>query len=202
MDHRQIKAQEIMKETLGEDYLSLRFVSFQCLEADDEEKASHIVAKILRSDQEEPIALEGNGVGSLDAFFLALRERFGREFPSVNAIVFSSIKAQNVADSTLNRSTDAEAEVHLRIRNSYDDEIEFVNRSRSLLRAALEGLLQSVEYFVNSERTYIKLYKVLEHYKKEGRSDLIDKYTSLLSIMVRNTSYAEVIELIKADGKN
>ena len=60
-----------------------------------------------------------------------------------------------------------------------------------------DGLLDTVEYFVNTERTYIRLFRALEHYRKEGRSDLIDKYTSLLSVVVRNTSYEEVSERIK-----
>jgi hypothetical protein len=54
-----------------------------------------------------------------------------------------------------------------------------------------------VEYFVNSERTFVRLQEILEHYRKEGRAELVQKYTSLMSEVVENTSYSEVVERIR-----
>lgn len=197
MNHKQIEAKQVMEETLGDNYLKFSLESIQSTESTKDEFNSKIVARVNCSNHDDALVLEGEGVGTLDAFFLSLRDRLAEDYPSVKAIIFSSIRAQSIPGSDREHPTDAEAEVFLRIRNSYGDEIEFINRSRSLLRASLEGLLEATEYFVNSELTYIKLYQTLEHYRNQGRSDLVDKYTSLLSMMVRNTSYEEVTERIK-----
>ena len=55
----------------------------------------------------------------------------------------------------------------------------------------------AVEYFVNSERAYVTMYRALEHYRSEGRTDLVAKYTTRLAAMVRNTSYSSVLERMK-----
>ncbi len=44
----------------------------------------------------------------------------------------------------------------------------------------------------------MRLHEILEHYRSEGRTDLVDKYTELMSRVVENTSYSEVVERIKA----
>lgn len=196
MELKQQETSKIVEEVLQEDYLNFQLVSYSIEESADENN-SRVLARIQRSDHDQPFVVEGSGVGALDAFFSALRTRLGEEYPSVRAIIFSSLAAKDVPGSDQDHPTDAEAEVNIQIQNSYGDSFEFTNTSRSLLRASLDGLLDTVEYFVNSERTYIRLLQALEHYRKEGRSDLIDKYTSLLSIVVRNTSYEEVSERLK-----
>lgn len=196
MDLKQKETSRIVEEVLQHDYLQFSLESYS-IEENIAERKSRIVARIRRSDQDQPLVLEGSGVGALDAFFVTLRSRLAEEYPSVSAIIFSSLTAKDVPGSDQDHPTDAEAEVTIRIQNSYGDNFEFRTRSRSLLQASLDGLLDTVEYFVNSERTYIRLYQALEHYRREGRSDLIDKYTSLLSVVVRNTSYEEVSERIK-----
>jgi hypothetical protein len=196
MDKRQVETMQIMKDILQNDYIHFTLYSYQISEY-AEDKESQVRAELRSSSQMEPIVIDGTGFGAVNAFFVSLREFLGQEYPSVRAIIFESIQAKNIAGSDRDHPTDAEGEVQIRVRNSYNDSFEFSTRSRSLLRACLNGLLKAFEYFVNSERTYVRIYKALEHYQKEGRSDLIDKYTALLGIVVRNTSYIEVSERIK-----
>ena len=59
--------------------------------------------------------------------------------------------------------------------------------------------MKAVEYFVNSERAFVRMYKAREHYQKEGRDELVTKYTVLLAKMVANTSYSDVTARIKAE---
>jgi len=162
-----------------------------------EELSSRIVAKVRRSDQEQPFLIEGAGVGTVHAFFLATRDRFAEEYPSIKAIRFSTFSAKSIPGSDRDDPMDAEVEVALGVCNSYQDDFSFVRRSRSLLRASLDAVLEASEYFVNSELAYIRLYHGLEHHRKAGRSDQIDRYTSLLSAVVRNTSYEEVSARLK-----
>lgn len=196
LTQRHLETLDIMKDVLQENYLHVGLENFRVEERGPDDQ-SQVLAQIRLSDREDLVTLEGQGSGALHAFFVSLRDRLSEEFPSVGAIHFTSTRAESVPNSNRNHPTDAEAEVFLTIRNSYGDELEFRNRSRSLMRATLDCIMDAVEYFANSEKAYIQIYRALEHYREQGRSDLMDKYTSLLSAVVRNTSYTEVIERIK-----
>ncbi|MCK6508982.1 hypothetical protein L6R29_03305 [Myxococcota bacterium] len=196
LTQRHLETLDIMKDVLQENYLHVRLENFRVEERGPQEN-SQILSQIRRSDRNDLITLEGEGSGALHGFFVALRDHLSEEFPSVRAIHFTSIRAESVPNSNRNHPTDAEAEVFLTIRNSYGDELEFRNRSRSLMRATLDCIVDAVEYFVNSEKAYVQIYRALNHYREQGRSDLVDKYTSLLSVVVRSTSYTEVIEQLK-----
>lgn len=196
MDARQIEVQQIMREILQEEYLEFRLDAYLIEERMDL-PSSRVVAKVRRSDQAAEWGIEGGGVGSVHAFFQATRDRLADEFPSVKAIIFSSFTARSVPGSEGSDPMDAEVEVSLQVANSYNDTFTFATCSRSLLRASLDAALKAAEYFVNSEKTYIRLYQIVEHHKKESRSDLVDKYTGFLSSVVRNTSYEEVSARLK-----
>lgn len=197
MDQKQIEMQQVMKDTLQDEFLHFSLESFRVEERLESETMSRIVALIRLSNREDRLPIEGEGSGTLHAFFMALRDRLGEEYPSIKAIQFTEIRARSLSLPRSLHPTEAEVEVSLILTNSYGDHMDFVARSRSLIRATLEGFLQGVEYFVNSEKTYVRLYRALEHYRSQGRSDLIDKYTSLLTMVVRNTSYTEIIERMK-----
>ena len=193
MNQKRAELKELMESILQEDYITFSLSSCQ-IEERVEEKRSGILAKLFFSDRSDAIVIEGEGVGALDAFFLAMRNRLSEECPSVKAIIFSAIEAKSVPNSDQEHPTDAEGEVTLYVRNSYGDEIEFFCRSRSLLHASLEAIMKAFEYFVNSEKAYIRAYQALEHHRHQYRPELEDRYTSYLSLLVRNTSYEEVIE--------
>lgn len=195
MNARQAETKQIMQEVLNDEYLTLALDSYRIEE--NVELPSKIVAKVTRSDDQPDLVIEGGGVGSVHAFFVATRDRLAEANPSVQAIIFTSFVAKSVPGSGGKDPLDEEVEVSLEVQNSYNDVFTFTTRSPSLIRASLEAALGAVEYFANSERTYIKLYQVINHYKKEGRTDLIDKYTSMLGTVVRNTSYEEVSALLK-----
>ena len=195
LSQRHQETQQMMRDILQENYLSLSLKRFRIEERGDE--PSQVLAQIERSDRPMNLSIEGAGQGAIHAFFMALRDLLSGEFPSVSAIHFTATRAESVPNSDRSHPTDAEAEVYVTFTNSYKDELEFRNRSRSLMRATLDCIVDAVEYFVNSEKAYIQIYRALEHYRSQGRVDLIDKYTSMLSSMVRNTSYTDVIERIK-----
>ena len=91
----------------------------------------------------------------------------------------------------------ATAEATVGIVNSEGVEFIFKSTAPSVSRAGIQATVNAVVYFVNSEKTFVRLHEILEHYRSEGRMDLVDKYTDLMSRVVSNTSYSEVVEKIK-----
>lgn len=188
-----------MKEVLQEDYLELEVSSYQLTE-DLSEETSRIECTLTGAEGSN-FEVEGSGVGAIDAFFAALRDHFADDYPSLKTIRFSKFKIEGLMSSDVgpDETTKAEAEATVGILNSEDRELIFKSTAPSVSRAGLEATLQGAEYFVNSERTYVRLHEILEHYRSEGRTDLVEKYTDLMSEVVENTSYSEVAEEIKGD---
>lgn len=185
-----------MKEVLQDDYLELEVSRYRLTE-DLEEDSSQISCTL--KDATESFTVEGRGVGAIDAFFAALRDHLADDYPSLKSIRFSEFKIEGLMSSDVgpDQTTKAEAQATVGIHNSEGKEFVFTSTTPSVSRAGMEATLKAAEYFVNSERTYVRLHEILEHYRSEGRTDLVEKYTDLMSEVVENTSYSEVVEQVK-----
>lgn len=194
---RQHEAEALMQQLLKDDFLSLSVKRYALEEEFDTDRCK-LRCQVVQTPGDETYELEGEGVGMLDAFFHALCARYEEEHPSLKSIVFSSFMVKGLmADAGNDQASDAQAEAIVGLSNSEGVEFEFRAMSRSVSSSSMEALLEGVEYFINAERAYIRAYKALQHYKKEHRPDLVDKYTSALAMMVRNTSYSATIERLK-----
>lgn len=191
-----------MKEILQEETMDLNVRSYtvrEDLEVLEQEGGSCRISCELAQDSGELMVVEGVGVGTIDAFFNALQAKLAHEYPSLRSIEFSEFSIQglfsNVDGSA--SSTSAEAEATVGIINSEGREFIFKARASSVIRAGLQATVRGAEYFVNSERTFVKLHDIINHYKSEGRHDLMQKYTTLMSEVVENTSYSALVEHIR-----
>ena len=196
---RQHEAEALMQQLLKDDFISLAVKRYSLHEEFDQDHCT-LSCEIVSKPGDETHKLEGTGVGMLSAFFHALCARYEQEHPSLKSIVFSSFMVKGLmADASDDQASDAQAEAIIGLSNSEGVEFEFRAVSRSVSQSSMEALLEGVEYFINAERAYIRAYKALEHYKKEHRPDLVEKYTSALAVMVRNTSYSATIERLKSE---
>lgn len=198
MPQRQQDALAHMREVLHESYRQLTVTNYR-LEEDVSAGEATILSRIHVQPSDRTIGIEGVGNGLIDAFFVATRDRFASEYPSLKNIRFTTFKARGLLQEATGTASDADAEVHLGITNSYGREFSFLSRTTSLSRASIEAVLAAVQYFVNAEMAYITTWKALQHYRESGRNDLESKYTELLAELVKNTSYSSVIEEIRGD---
>jgi hypothetical protein len=199
MKHQQEGAWTLMREILQEDLLELHVERYTLSESLSDDRCE-IYLKVKNVTTGEVHPIEGEGVGLVDAVFQALKARLSTEYPSLNSISFTAFDVTGLMSSGSAQHSDAEVQVTFGVTNSHGTEFTFDNRSRSLAKACIEAVLEAVEYFVNSERAFIRMYKAREHYDKEGRTDLVEKYTAQLAKMVANTSYSDVIDRIKAES--
>ena len=197
----QEKMRSLMEEILQEDYVHLDVEAYRIEERFDEEKC-RIVCQMTTVDA-ETVEVTGTGVGTIDALFAALRSHLAEDYPSLKSIKFSQFSIQGLMSSDNGEaSTKAEAKATVGIVNSEGREFVFEAKVPSVSRAGVQATVRAAEYFVNSERTYVKLHEILEHYRNEGRTDLVEKYTDLMSQVVQNTSYSEVVEQIRESMGN
>jgi hypothetical protein len=196
---QQTKALETMRDVLGDEFVTLTVTDYELRERFDEDQCT-ITFNLVEAPGEKRIPQEGRGVGMLDAFFSGLCARYQAEHPSLGTIRFSSFKVRGLmGDAKAERATDAGAEATVGITNSSGAEFHFSALSPSVSHSSIEAVLSGIEYFVNSERAYVRLYKALRHHQTTGRPELVAKYTELLAQMVRNTSYSSAVERLKRD---
>ncbi|MGM0557853.1 MAG: alpha-isopropylmalate synthase regulatory domain-containing protein [Myxococcota bacterium] len=196
MYEKQKKMLSLMNEILQDDYMNLRVVSYTLTEKLDE---NHCQIQCELNDGETTLMVEGEGVGTIDALFDGLKSRLAGDYPSLESIRFAEFDIEGLISSEdgPETATEAEAKATVGIRNSEDKDFEFEAKAPSVSRAGIQATVAAAEYFVNSERTYVRLHEILEHYRSEGRTDLVEKYTDLMSQVVENTSYSEVVEKIR-----
>jgi hypothetical protein len=196
---KQQKALEQMRTVLGEDFLTLDVSDYELREDFDEEHCV-VVCNVIEKPGDRRFKVEGKGVGMLDAFFSALCVRYQHEHPSLETIRFTHFDVRGLmGDARAERASDAKAEARIGVTNSAGMDFTFSAVSTSVSHSSMEAVLEAVEYFVNSERSYVRIYKALEHYRKEHRPELVAKYTDLLAEMVRNTSYSTAVERLKKE---
>lgn len=143
--------------------------------------------------------IEHDGVGIVDACFHGMVRKYSDAYPSLQTIRFAdfSIRAKLDTGNGAARS-DSTCDVVLRVANSEGNEVVFTDTSPSITRSSLKVVLQSVEFFINSERAFTDVYRALQHARKSNRPDSIALYTQKLAILVEATSYSEVIEQIRS----
>ncbi len=186
-----------MREALGDDFRTLD-VRRYALEEDFGDGHCTIRCEAVENPGERAFEVHGKGVGMLDAFFSALRERYQGEFPSLASIRFSSFSVRGLmGDAHAQHATDAQAEATVGVSNSSGREFHFTTLSPSVSHSSIEAVLAAVEYFVNSEQAYVRIYKALQHHRTSGRPEMVAHYTELLAEMVRNTSYSSAVERLQ-----
>lgn len=198
MYEKQNQMISLMKEILQDDYLSLSVHTYTLNENLD---LSSVDIHCRLSDQSDAsFEVEGAGVGVIDALFDGLKKRMAEAHPSLNSIRFSEFSIEGLVsrDDSPDTASKAEAVARVGILNSEGREFLFEAKAPSVSRAGIEATVMAAEYFINSERTYVRLHEILEHYRDEGRTDLVEKYTELMTRVVQNTSYSKVVERIRA----
>jgi hypothetical protein len=188
---------KLIAEVLDGTELRLRVDSYTLKESFEAGTAS-ISAAVHTERTGEKQTINGEGVGIVDAFFNGLVARYSQEFPSLQTIRFSdfSIKA-NLDTGRQSAKSDMAAEVTLHVANSDGRDFAFSHASPSLTRSSVMVVLQAVEFFVNSERAFIQVYRALQHARTQNRPDSVERYTAQLTTLVEATSYSEVIEQIR-----
>ncbi len=186
-----------MRDALQGEYLEMRVTAYELSENVETEEAT--VRCNLSVSGDDPVEVIGKGVGIIDALFAGLKERYAPEYPSLESIKFSSFVVRGLVDDADGSHADARAQINVGVTNSYGKEFEFISVSNSVSRSSVQAVVDAVAYFINGERAYVRLFNAYQHYKEEGRVDLISKYTAKLAEMVKNTSYSSVIERMKAE---
>lgn len=199
--HRRNATTRLIREVLKDSYLDLDIGHIALVEDVAAATGSRVEVTLreARADTREQV-ISGKGVGIVDALYHGLVEHYAPEYPSLRTITFTGFDVKGRMGTGHQAGLDAEAEVTLAVQNSDGRSFEFTESDRSLVAAALSVVTEAAEYFINSERAFVTVYRALCDARERGRADLVQTYTDQLSELVNTTSYSEVIERIKSEA--
>ena len=184
----------LIRRVLGANYLQLNLVRIII----DEDATSTVKAIINEGDQ--PVEVEGKGVGVVDALYKGLLDRYAREYQSLKTIQIVGFHlTADMESKKAQAGVDAVGKVTLDVTNSEGRHFSFTDASRSVTTSSARAVLQCVQYFINAERAFLTLYNARRDALARGREDLVARYTAELSEVVESTSYAEVIANIRKE---
>src|SRR3990167_7869054 len=174
---------QLIRKILGSSYCEVKVKSIVVIEDLDNENCS------IKISLQHGNLIESSGVGMVDAIFSGLKTYYTSEFDSLDGLELSKffVKAKS-------KSTKAEVDVDLEIRNSYGRLFLFSDSSKSLIASTTRVSASVIEYFSNSEKAFLSVLKAFKDAKLRGREDLATRFTSELSILADNTSYSDVLD--------
>jgi len=184
----------LIRRVLGANLFELKLHKLGIEELDG---GSSIKLEVTEGDQ--PIEVEGRGVGLVDALYAGLLERYAREDQSLNTIELTGFQVAADLETKQSHGVDAVVRVTLDVNNSEGRVFSFSDASRSVTSSTVRAVLAMVSYFVNAERAFLTLHNARRDALARGREDLVSRYTAEMSAVVESTSYAEVIANIRKE---
>lgn len=185
----------LIRRVLGANLFELKL---QRLAIEEVEGGSRITLEVLEGDQ--PVEVEGRGVGLVDALYAGLLDRYAREYQSLKTIQLTGFEvAADIETKQAKAGVDAVAKVTLDVSNSEGRLFSFTDASRSVTASTARAVLAMVSYFVNAERAFLTLHHARRDALARGREDLVSRYTAEMAAVVESTSFAEVIANIRKE---
>jgi hypothetical protein len=194
----QDELQSLTREVLGADYIELHITRYSLTE-DLQSGRALIATQLQQSGLGAPRAIEGEGVGLVDALFKGIQQALVADYPSIGNIFFVDFHvAGDFRDAKRDGArTDVPGLVRLGVENSSGRAFTFEHTSASVSASSVNAVLKAVEHFVNAEMAVLKVYSWIADARKRSRPDLADKYTQRLADLVQNATYSESIERTK-----
>jgi hypothetical protein len=191
-----LEHEPLIRRVLGTNYLQLSLAKLTI----DEDPKDGASVKVIVNEGDQPSAMEGKGVGIVDALWAALLDRYAREYQSLKTIQLVGFQVGADMDTKKGQAgVDAVGRVKLDVTNSDGRHFTFSDQSRSITTSTARAVVACVQYFVNAERAFLTLHNARRDAIARGREDLVARYTAEMAEVVEATSYAEVIANIRKE---
>jgi hypothetical protein len=185
---------ELVKTVLGEGYIPLE-VAFLDLHDNLSGSCTSTITLV------DGTSLVGTGVGHVNAVFKAFKDHYMRECYSLRTLELSNFRVEVFKHRLENSDgSDAKCRVTLDIKTVEGRHFSFSDTSHSLTASTTRSAAAGAEFFVNSERAYVILYRALEDARERNRQDLVTRYEHQLGLLVESTNYTDILEQLRGEG--
>tara|TARA_R100000008_G_scaffold44286_1_gene25751 strand:+ start:768 stop:1358 length:591 start_codon:yes stop_codon:yes gene_type:complete len=187
--NEQTKISEIVQKVLNKKYVPLQIKNFG-LKEDLENDKSLVTCELVHG--KEKILVEGQGSGVVDALFCTIIDELNTQYSSLRNIQLIDF-IMKVKPERNGIGSNGFVKIDLAVRNRRGNKTHFLHESRSIIGAVVQVVQKCIEYFINSELAIIQLKKSLQNAKERNRMDLVTKYTHMMSELVKNMPYNNIL---------
>jgi len=116
--------------------------------------------------------IDVKGKGFVDAVFTTCYEEFVEPFPSIKNLNLVDLIVKPIFSMSRKESgTDARTDVIFRVEIKNHGLSEFSARSRSIVHASFQVIVEAFQFYINCDRTFRRLGACLEDANSRHRSD-------------------------------
>lgn len=200
-----VRAQQVTnlaKEILGDAWVVIQIVSLKFAENFETSKAL-LDAKLIEISQGKPTkkAVQGDGVGLVDACFDALLKSYEADYCSLDTISIVDFTVNAHVEHGSRRRSDAKVTAVLRVKNSEDHEYAFECTTSSISHSSVAVVEESIAFFINAELAYTRMHYALKDAEDRGRHDLVLRFQNQMSTLVHATSYEKLVSTLRCRQK-
>jgi hypothetical protein len=203
-DVRREQNQNLVRELLSSKYLTLSVgplaISEHIATGETEVKCELFVSSA--GSVLDTYDVFGRGMGFVDALFNGIADKIVEDCQTFKNLTiqefYVDVDRREIEDHSLKglRGSAANVDICLVLHNGYSTEssahVPFRSRSRSMISAGAQVIIQAVEFYVNSERAVLELRNLIKDAEARSRTDLVEKYVCFLSELTANTSYENI----------
>jgi|SRR5579871_3296019 len=196
-DQRALEVSSLAKEILGDAWIVIDIVDLKFAENYETSRAL-LDAKLIEMSSGKPLnkAIQGEGVGLVDACFDAMIRCYDKDYCSLDTISIVDFKVNAHVEHGSKRKSDAKITALLYVKNSQNHEYGFECMTSSISHSSVAVVQESVAFFINAELAYKQLYRALKDAEQRGRSDLVARFQNQMSTLVHATSYENVVKAL------
>jgi len=190
---RKNETDDFLRSFLQEEFYTIRLLTLDCFE-DFQNNETITKLSMAANNRSEKIDCAGTGVGVVHSLFLCLKELYAVEFPSLGSInLFSFVVDTRFDTASSFEKTDAKVEVVVEFKNAFEVITPFRSSSSSLLKSAATALVSATQFYINSEKTFLKLRGLIKDAEKRGRPDIKTDLVYKITKIVGVSSYEKLV---------
>jgi len=130
------------------------------------------------------------GKGFVDAIFTKCHEVLTEQHPSLKNLGLVDLNVKPIFSMSHKQTgTDAKTDISFRLEIKNYGLSEFVVRSRSIVHASFEAILEAFQFYMNCEKAFNILKTFLEDAKRRHRGDVEQQIVSQLAQLTAMNSY-------------
>ena len=134
--------------------------------------------------------IDVEGKGFVDAVFTTCYEEFVEPFPSIKNLNLVDLIVKPIFSMSRKESgTDARTDVIFRVEIKNHGLSEFSARSRSIVHASFQVMMEAFQFYINCDRTFHRLGDCLEDANSRHRGDTVQACVADLAKLTTVNTY-------------
>lgn len=191
-DFRRENIKELFDKTLRDNKIKLEPLALTVSESRDSDFTEvEFSFELIEGEDKKTLCLKQvKGKGFVDAIFTKCQEILVEEYPSLARLSLVDLIVKPIFSmSKKETGTDATTDISFRLEIKNYGLSEFVVRSRSIVHASFQAMLEAFQFYMNCEKCFRKLKTFLEDAKSRHRGDVEQEIIADLAQLTTMNSY-------------